>query len=240
MNKLAFFPSEFGNDATLITLPHPRNGQSNDFILKDGKLFEIQLVDREYCSFFMDNYAVADGSALFAYQVHPVFLVLPYMFKQKSEYTPKKDFFFNSPFKQIEDLVFPYFGQICTELPFDDTFAYALDQKKMLKWLVGRCEKIMPILRKKNSLPDNQLIEIAWGVVRHYLPQDITQLLKEELQKAYEGSFPVKKLEDVLTPNLPQSEAVDDVKKKTPPKSKKADLKSRPKGVADIASFFKK
>lgn len=239
MNKLAFLPSDLGENVKIISLPHPRNNEPNDFILKDGKLYEIQLVDRHYCSFFMDNYAIADGSAIFAYPVHPVFLVLPYMYKQKNEYTPKKDFFYNSPYKQIEELVFPYFGQICTELPFDDTFAYAVDQKKMLKWLVGRCEKLLPILKKKNQMPDNQLIEICWSVVRHYLPQDLQVMLKEELAKTYEGSFPVKKLDEVLQVQQLQSEAVDDVKKKTPPR-KKADTKTRPKGIADISSFFKK
>ena len=238
MLKVAFLPTNFGDNAKILTLPHPRNKKPNDFVVSEGKLYEIQLFDRPHSSFFVNNSVIADGSALFAHQIHPLFMALPEMFENKNEFQMKKDFFFNSKLKPIEDLIFPYFDTVCSTIPYDDKqLCYALDTTKMLNWLVGRVEKLLPILREKNTLDDRLLVEIGWGVVKHYLPNNIAELLKEKIAEKYKGSFPPKTIDSVL--EAPQvEEAVDDVRKKTQPKKKAANKKERPKGTPDIVSFF--
>ena len=237
MLKVAFLPSSFGDSAKLVTLPHPRNKKPNDFVLSDGKLYEIQLFDRPHSSFFVNNSVMSDGSALFAHQIHPLFMALPEMFENQKEFQMKKDFFFNSKLKVIQDLIFPYFDLVCSTIPFDNNeLCYALNPTKMINWLVGRVEKILPILKQNNDLEDIYLVEIGWGVVRHYLPNNIAEMLKEAISQKYKGSFPPKTLESMLAPP-PQEVLIDDVKKKTQPK-KKTNKKERPKGTADISSFF--
>ena len=238
MLKVAFLPTNFGDSAKILTLPHPRNKKPNDFVISDGKLYEIQLFDRPHSSFFVNNSVISDGSALFAHQIHPLFMALPEMFENQKEFQMKKDFFYNSKLKPIEDMIFPYFDLVCSTIPYDDQeLCYALDTNKMLDWLIGRVEKILPILREKNKLEDYLLVEIGWGVVKHYLPNNIAEMLKEKIAEKYKGSFPPKTLDSILTAPNQQDEAIDDVRKKTQPK-KKTTKKERPKGTPDISSFF--
>lgn len=237
MLKVAFLPESFGDSSKLVTLPHPRNSKSNDFIINDGKIYEIHLVDRPHSSFFIGNSVNSDGSALFASRVHPLFMALPEMYQNRKQFQMKKDFFFNSKLKPIEDLIFPYFDEVCSSIPFDDKQnCYALDETKMINWLVGRVQKILPTLREKNPIEDKFLVEIGWGVVRHYLPNDISEMLKKALSEKYPGSFPQKTINETLGQPVEPEKPFDDVKKKTKPSKKKN--AERPKGVKDIRSFW--
>ena len=98
MLKVAFLPTNFGDSAKILTLPHPRNKKPNDFVISDGKLYEIQLFDRPHSSFFVNNSVISDGSALFAHQIHPLFMALPEMFENQKEFQMKNPqiFVYNS------------------------------------------------------------------------------------------------------------------------------------------------
>lgn len=229
-SKLAFFPKEFGEKQELISLPHPRNSKPNDFVVLEGKIYEIQLVDRYYCSFFFDNHAIADGSALFAHEIHPLFLGIPLLFERKQNFHPKHSFFDNSPLKQVAYMIIPYFNLVCTEKYQDEIDHVKLNQELLVNWLINRCKKLIPIVTKKYQVKDDEAIELSWGIIRHYIPIEIQKIMIDEIKH-----IEIEKQSEVKIENTPPPTSNKTKRGRKP----KADTIPRPRGCADIASFFK-
>ncbi|EAY14894.1 hypothetical protein TVAG_380040 [Trichomonas vaginalis G3] len=82
---------------------------------------------------------------------------------------------------------------------------------------------------KKYSLPDEQIIKLAWGILRHYIPVEIQKMLIDEIKKIQIEHKPKQE----PTPEKKQV-SFSDIRKP------KANQIPRPKCCADIASFFGK
>jgi len=232
----AFLPKDLLAKSKIVRLPHPRNSKINDFLVENGRIFEIQLVDRPHSSWFIDNYVVSNGNCILVHQIHPLFLVIPYMLDHIRELSPKADFFYGTPYKAIEELVFPYFERVCDTMASEFDVCYCLSKTKLHNWLLGRVEALIPYFKKKQEMPDNQLVEICYGVLRHYIPPSIQSSLKEGIISKYPGSFPPKVLDLIPAPTFNDDFLSDKPAKKTtkaPPKTA-----PKPKSVPAITNFF--
>lgn len=230
---ICIFPEDFGESIETITLPHPRDGSVNDFIIKDDKIFEIQHVCPVPSSFFINNYTTSENKMIIAYQVHPLFLIIPYLYDKRKEFTSKSDLFCQPEFKNIKYLFDKYTEDICTTIKSEFGDMYSLSLEKALEWLVRKCKKLIPFVSHKyNFNNDNHSIEVCFHIVKHYLPTELGDLLKEELKKEYNEAFSLRN--SVIVPE--HSKFNKDNKKKNAKNSK---LK-KPDNVGDIRSFFSK
>lgn len=231
--QVALLPSKFLESAEFFNFPHPRNGKTATFIRKNDLIYELLRVDRPHSSWFVGNSVVSDGVPLFAAPIHPLLIVLPFVSTRGKEMFSENDFFFNTPYAEIANQLKPYLKYICQKMETIDEVLYNYDQETTLNWLVAKTEKLMPFLKKTNDLPDHFLIEISFDALRHYLSNEFSQILKDELRKKYPGSFPPK------TINSSDSQSIAEAPPRPQPKKKSAASKlKKPEGNMSISNFF--
>ncbi|OHS96871.1 hypothetical protein TRFO_09793 [Tritrichomonas foetus] len=234
--QVAVLPSGFLENSEYFTFPHPRNGKPATFIRHNNKIYELFHVDRPHSSWFVGNSVISNGTPLYSVEIHPLFIVLPFMASRGKQMFTQNDFFFDTPYSVISDQLNPYLQQVCQTMELGDDIQFNYDPKKAVQWLVGKTEKLMPFVKESNdpSMADHFLIEMCFDIIRHYISKEIANDLKEILHDKYPGSFPPKRNDD------PQP-IVDTKKGNTANANKKkapASKLKKPEGNMSISSFF--
>lgn len=232
--NVALVPKDLFQDAEYFNFPHPRNGKNTTFIRSQNTLYELLRIDRPHSSWLIGNSFVSDGTPYFAVPFHPLLLVLPFVSKRGKQMFTENDFFFDTPYAPIDDLLKPHLKYICQTMELGDDINYNYDQETALNWLISKTERLLPFLQKTNNLVDYLLIEVSYDVLRHYISSDFANLLKECLRQKYPKSFPPQTLNSMDYPYQADKE-----KPQPPPKKKAPSTKlKKPAGNTDISSFF--
>lgn len=237
--QVALLPSNFLENAEYFNFPHPRNGKTATFLMKDDLFYELLYVDRPHSSWFIGNSVVSDGVPLFAVPIHPLLIVLPFVSSRGKEMFSENDFFFDTKYASIANQLKPKLKLICQQNEIADDLAYYYDQDKAVSWIVSKTEQLMPFFRQSDDTSeqvkneDHFLIEVCFDAVRHYLSNDFAQLVKDELRKKYPGSFPPKELNSSDSQTIVEAQQPQKNKKKTP-----ASKLKKPAGNMSISSFF--
>ena len=237
--KPAFIPKQFPESFDIIQFPHPSTGQLGSFIILDQKLYEVNLIDRPHSSFFIGECVVADGSAFFILPFNPIYLILTLRSTHLKELNSLDDFFDQTPFKEYANFFKPYVEKIgestnVAGIGDQSSLFWRLDEKKIDDFLLSQAKKLLPYIKTlRPNDPDFILIESAWDILRHYISKDLSESLKMNLKTLYPGSFPVKKLADVIC-DVKEEKPV-----KAPPKtSKKKDKSKPPPGNTSLFDFL--
>ena len=242
----AFIPKTFPDKFDIIQLPHPSTGKSGSFIILDNKLYEVNLVDRPQSSFFIGEKVFSNGSAFLILPFNPVYMIISLRSTHLKELFPVNEFFFNTPFQPYADFFKPYLEKVGESMNIPDLGeVWHLSQEKINEFLVSQAQKLLPYVKSlKPFNDDNLLIEFAWDILRHYICQELSDILKASLKTRYPGSFPIKQIFDVLNDGKDDNSAKSTQKSSSQSKSsqktttKKKDKSTPIKGNKSLFDFM--
>ncbi|KAK8943351.1 hypothetical protein KSP40_PGU000656 [Platanthera guangdongensis] len=69
--------SDSGSEGCILSLIHPKSGNSTSYMLKDGLLQEFHWFKQPFGSWFLGDYVCEDGSLYINTPVDPIFILLP-------------------------------------------------------------------------------------------------------------------------------------------------------------------
>ena len=138
MRKVAFFPTSLGENPEIVKLKHPQSGKDASFVVENGKIFDLLEVQRPHSSFFVANEVISNGTAFILSEIHPLFVVLPYVQSRGKEMFPLEEFFIGTPYETIASLVKPHLQHICTEFDMGDGVSLYYDEKEALNWMIAK------------------------------------------------------------------------------------------------------
>ena len=232
MEQVALLPESLIEGATSLTLKDPHIGKDAAFLTDGKKIYQVVDIDRPHASFFVGNHVISNGKCRMATEIHPIFVVLEFVKSRGKEIIPEPEFFVDTPYQPISDIIRPHIRSICAVTDMGDSVMLNYDDKKALDWLIARTEKLLPYFKAKNpETTDKFAIELCFDVVRQFIGTKTLDELRNALKAKYPGSFPPKTMEMVDT-TVPEPEPK---KKRGAPKKKLA----KPEGNMSISAFFK-
>ncbi|CAG9782825.1 unnamed protein product [Diatraea saccharalis] len=192
----------FENDNfSIITLPHPANGNPAKFSLnsKLKKIYEVVTFKEPYRSWFIGETVKSNGSIHLVTPVNPLFLVLPRLRELcRSRAMPLEDLLSEKGFEKIVDYVnnLDCIGDIKGS---PDMKAYKYNEEKTLSWLEGKVRQLAGVLRSKNihvtsaaasvtfvtsnicnqSVDEEFFLKYASGIISEYLESELIEQLEK-------------------------------------------------------------
>lgn len=233
-SKVALLPKCIDSSAKIVTLTHPLTAKPTSFVIQNEKIYEVLSIDRPHASWFLGNTCVSDGSCFCITDMHPVFMILPFLRSRGKEMVSLDSFFDGSEYADLASIFIPHLDRVCKSMDLGDGPMYYYDEEKTMAFLVEKTERLLPFFREQNPTYDDKLlIEMAFDAIRHFVKIDFSEGLQGCLKKKYPGSFPPKQMEMVDT-TIVEPETKRKPTKKTAPKQK---LK-KPENNMSISSFF--
>lgn len=218
-HMISFSPSNLPDEIETLSLPHPRTGELNSFIIHDGIVYELICVDKHHSMFFVDNTVNSSNKVFIMAPINPLFIALPVIKEKALKKATINQIFTKSPVGCLTDLVSPLLESVCDK----DGDKYIYNEEKTKQWLLNKVDTLMKHVRETNSeTKDYKVMEIAFDILIHFLPKSIKIMLKKELKKKYPSAF-AKVVE-------PESEK--------PKKGRKSKKPEPPKNNKSISSFF--
>ncbi|EGC32622.1 hypothetical protein DICPUDRAFT_57002 [Dictyostelium purpureum] len=184
----------------IITLPSPKYEKTYCRYIKDkinNKILEINKFNSNPSSWFIDNGARNDGSMYIASNIDPLFLLIPFLEKNKTQ--NKNEYFevssvVNDPiYSNLSKITFKdeQLKLICDFKDFAGSSLYKLDDEKLLLWLRCKVKNIANHLKDndidifktsnhvKNVLSWETLYTMSIGFISEYLSDAHIKLLNE-------------------------------------------------------------
>lgn len=170
----------------LLSLRHPKSGNSTCFLLIDGSLQEIHWFKQSYGSWFVGDYVCEDGRLYTATPVDPVFILLPIFeeARMKKGDDPGK-------FRQLDEMIFinGYPGYqyllsivetsmqvVCDIKEIGSVKFFRLNDSKVLAWLnykVDQLKRTLLTLDKNYAARDEKdIVADAVSVLGEYLKEE--------------------------------------------------------------------
>uniref|UniRef100_A0A914W3T2 Ribonuclease H2 subunit B n=1 Tax=Plectus sambesii TaxID=2011161 RepID=A0A914W3T2_9BILA len=246
----------------IVQLRHPKSSSPALFQLSADaqNVYEVLRFEEDTRSWLIDDAIVADGSMNICAPIHPMFLVLPYLLKNKQQFVPLDQMLEDSEYADIEKLMEN--KQVIQALPLvadvKDTSScqvYRYSEEKAMEWLENRFEKLKGalllhgLLHKAILDDDEALRRYSWGILCDYLPADVAATLKLRLQikelevkrAASDSTATKRKAEEDFFSNSENDLIKPEVKKKAPELSaSQKRLQQASKGTKSLMGFFTK
>ncbi|KAL8532460.1 hypothetical protein ACS0TY_008888 [Phlomoides rotata] len=197
-------PSTSGKSAgTVLSLRHPRTGNTACYLYTDGGLQELHWFKQTYGSWFLGDYVCEDGRLYTATPVDPVFILLP-VFEEARMKKGKEP----GKFRQLDEIFYidGYPGYqslssiaektmpiVCDVKEVGSTKFFRLNDLKVLKWLCCKAHQLkqtLPTLDENYAARDERdTLFDAVSIVREYLKEEpwvnlLCNKLKINLQDA--------------------------------------------------------
>ncbi|RVE46904.1 hypothetical protein evm_008465 [Chilo suppressalis] len=197
-------PNElFDNDNfSIVTLPHPANGNPAKFCLNEKlkKMYEVVTYEEPYRSWFIGESVKSNGNIQMVTPMNPLYLVLPRLRDQCSNRAmPLEDLLSEKGFDKIIDFVhnLDHIGDLKGS---PEMKAYKYNEEKTLLWLEGKVKQLAGVLRHKNihvtsgaasatfvasnisnqSVDEEFYLKYACGIISEYLESEIIDLLEKK------------------------------------------------------------
>lgn len=180
-------PSTSGKSAgTVLSLRHPRTGNTTCYLYSDGGLQELHWFKQSYGSWFLGDYVCEDGRLYTATPVDPVFILLPIFeeARMKKGDEPGK-------FRQLDEIIYidGYPGYqslssiaektmpiVCDLKEVGSSKFFRLNDLKVLKWLCCKAHQLkqtLPTLDENYAARDERdTLFDAVSIVREYLKEE--------------------------------------------------------------------
>ena len=186
---------------SFIQLPDPKSGISVTFLQSGKKLLELQSSElRRHNSFFINQRVSSDGHFYFAVNYDPRFLILPYLEKNASKFSPLDQIVTVAPncsripLEDCKNWNIEEIADINDKLG-DDMILYRYNAQKVVQWLRRKVENTAKELMRqrteeKNSTNIVSSVDFSFQsskAVSNVTEQDSTIVLvpsKEEMIKA--------------------------------------------------------
>lgn len=184
---IALDPGTAGdNVGRLLSLRHPKTGETTSYLLTNGVLQELHWFKQAYGSWFLGDYICEDGRLYAATPVDPVFILLPILeeARMKKEGDPGK-------FRQLDEIIFinGYPGYqhlstiadksmqvVCDFKEIGSTKFFRLNDSKVLAWLyykVHQLKQTIPTLDRNYAAQDEKdILADAVSILAEYLEDD--------------------------------------------------------------------
>ncbi|KAF9577648.1 hypothetical protein BGW38_007014, partial [Lunasporangiospora selenospora] len=161
--RICIGPTATGEEDPLsILLPHPSSGFPSRFIIQDGQLFEMQMVDSEGIrSWFVANTIQSDGSLYLTTPTDPIFMFIPILdiMRQKTSesegrFLSVRDIFESDQYTSMRHLgqlnkVEDHLARVCeVQDSFEKTFR--LKNELVMTWLK---KKVQTLVDRFESIP---------------------------------------------------------------------------------------
>jgi len=187
--------------AKVVRLRHPRTREPASFLhnVDSGDLCELLAFGEEHRSWLIGERLVADGRIFLATPVHPVLLVLPYLY-QAERLVPLDQLIEETEFPETDTALGGTKGlEVVAERKGDaDLNVWKFDKEKALVWLEERVGRVAKVLQRQaidltqgavssnfrqagpeQTYDDYRLC--AFGVVSEYLLPELADALQERL-----------------------------------------------------------
>ncbi|KAH0789285.1 ribonuclease H2 subunit B [Histomonas meleagridis] len=224
--RVAFSPENLIEEAKYYTFHHPRTGKEHTFLVNGSSIYELSIIDRPHSSWFVGEQFVSNGAVLVPLKMHPIFLIIPIASSRGKQMLIADEFFKGTELEPIAEILIPHISTICDSLDMGEGPLYYFSANKTYEFLINKTQLLMNCLSQQNPLEDKFQIEVAYDILRHSIPTDIANNLKNELRKIYPESFITQLVNNV----------VENEEKKKPKNKKKPQKKSNNKQISD---FFK-
>ncbi|XP_024961871.1 ribonuclease H2 subunit B isoform X3 [Cynara cardunculus var. scolymus] len=152
-------PSATGDDmGRLLSLHHPKSGDTTCYLLINGGLQELNWFKQSYGSWFLGDYICEDGGLYLATPVDPVFILLP-MFdeaRMKNGDDPGK-------FRQLDEIIYVHnypgyhhlssiaeksMEVVCDCKEIGSTKFFRLNDSKVVAWMYYKVQQLKQTLPK--------------------------------------------------------------------------------------------
>jgi len=187
--------------ARVVRLRHPRTREPASFLHNpdSGDLCELLAFGEEHRCWLIGERLVADGRIFLATPVHPLLLVLPYLY-QAERLVPLDQLIEEADLPATDIVLTSTKGlEVVAERKGDaDLNVWKFDKEKALAWLEGRVARVAKVLQKQaidltqgavssnfrlagpeQTYDDYRLC--AFGVVSEYLLPELANALQERL-----------------------------------------------------------
>ncbi|XP_004291258.1 PREDICTED: ribonuclease H2 subunit B [Fragaria vesca subsp. vesca] len=184
---IAADPPATGDGAgKMISLRHPKSGNTMCCLLVDGMLQELNWFRQSYSSWFLGDYVSEDGGLYTATRLDPVFVLLPIFeeARMKKRDDPGK-------FRPLDEIIFvdgyPAYQHllsiaevsmqvVCDIKEIDSTKYFRLDDSKVLAWLYHKACQLKETLSTLDSnyaaREDKQRLTDAVSILGEYLKDE--------------------------------------------------------------------
>ncbi|KAF9118847.1 Ribonuclease H2 subunit B, partial [Mortierella sp. 14UC] len=153
-------PAHADNPITML-LPSPSSGLPARFVIQDGALYEMQMVDSEGLrSWFVGDTIQSDGALYLITPFDPLFMLIPILdtMRQRTSTSPGKFLLLDGIFgssndqypsmRHLADLknVHRYLEVVCEVRDASGDMSmktYRLDDEKVMGWLKGKMDKLV-------------------------------------------------------------------------------------------------
>jgi hypothetical protein len=173
----------------VLTLRHPRTAEEASFLVIGNAIFELLNSDRPHSSWFLKDSVMSAGGLLVAAQVHPLFLALPFLASRCKDAIAQADIFVGSPFEPIQSILLPYLGNVCVD---SGNAFLTYDAARALDWVCAKADSLLDFFKRQSGVEDQQAIEMAFDVVRHFLERGFAAEVRRALALMYPCSFKPK------------------------------------------------
>jgi hypothetical protein len=82
----------------------------------------------------------------------------------------------------VSDLLCRHLPSVCGSIPFGDESFWSVDNERLLSWLSGGVEKLLPFFERGNGQKRPLSVELGRGTVRYFIRPDLGQQLKDHLR----------------------------------------------------------
>ncbi|CAI4227164.1 unnamed protein product [Auanema sp. JU1783] len=251
--KLVIAPENFPG-SSLVLLPHPKSAKPALFRIGEDFCDEVLLIDEGFRSTFFGDSITGDGTIRFLTPIHPLFLVIPYLYNKKDMFLELDDLFTDEDFPAMRMLLTNKQLKKSLEKVADikdvcDTTVVRYNESKCNAWISSRFEILKTYFKECGGLHASVLEDEAalsryvFGVLTEYLATSFVPSIREflnipeasECQKRMESEAPIKRKADdesLLLAEKPAKRPKESVIKKQ--------LQQASKGTRSIGSFFAK
>jgi len=187
-----------GPHGKLVKLPDPALGGASSYLLRDGRIQEINWFKHRLTSWFVGNVVIEDGGVYLATPVDPLFLMLPILEqgrhataeKPLGQFCPLEDILqatqANYPAVELlKDTVTDSLPLVCQVKGIGSDNYYRLDDERAVAWLACKVEQIMESLL--NGEP--AFAGMGKAGVRAYAVQFLSEWVSEQWLKRLRAAF---------------------------------------------------
>ncbi|XP_020684902.1 ribonuclease H2 subunit B isoform X1 [Dendrobium catenatum] len=173
-------------EGCILSLIHPKSGNSTWYMLKDGLLQEFNWFKQSYGSWFLGDYVCEDGSLYISTPVDPIFIFLPIFCnarlkkgKEQGMFRQIDEILFNNDYPSYQCLVSlaeQSMQLVCEVKEIGSLKFFRLDDSKVLSWLCCKVQHLKTALIKldKNyaAQEEKETLKEAVSILGEYLKDE--------------------------------------------------------------------
>ncbi len=139
-----------------LTLPHPKGSIPIVYLYLENEFYELQTAaPRKHASWFLNQRVNSDKHFYLASRIDPRFLILPYLEKSGSKFSPLDQIVTNAPGCQRIPLTNAqtkwHLEEMCDVKDLGDMVFYRYNEEKAMQWLSSKLERTARILAKQRK-----------------------------------------------------------------------------------------